>query len=111
MKTQNTIATVIVAVGIVVVIAALAQTTFGYRHDDGVLNEGTLVDYRYDVIKRNHAAVAEIDGKMQVVSTWRISYIDANGKFGSCHYYTKQMTNRPELNKHVKCSEQPLSFN
>lgn len=94
-----------------IVAAVLDKHQFGYRHDEGVLNEGTLVDYRYDVVKRNHTAVAEIDGEMQAVSTWKISYIDKNGKFGKCHLYKRQISSSPILNEHVKCSEQPLSFN
>ncbi len=103
----------IIIVIIIVVVIVLINNNFqlGHRHDEGVLNEGTLIDYSYDVMKRNHTAVAKIDGKLQAVSTWRISYVDKNGKFGRCHLYKRQISGSPLINSHVKCSEQPLSFN
>lgn len=83
----------------------------GYRHDEGALTEGRLVDYRYNVMKRNHQAVAVIDGKLQAVSTWRISYVDENGKFGRCNYVSLSGSGSLHTNEHVKCHTGEIQFN
>lgn len=85
--------------------------SLGYRHDDGVLNEGTLVDYHYYVHERNKAPVAKLDGLLLRVSTWKISYVDTNGKFGACDFYTPSGTGSLKLGSHVKCDTQQLQFN
>lgn len=85
--------------------------TLGYRHDEGVLNEGKLIDYYNYVANRNKSPVAKIDGVLMHVSTWKISYIDNTGKFGACDYYTPVGGNSPKIGTHVKCDPQQLQFN
>jgi len=83
----------------------------GYKHEKGVLDHGTLVDYRSFVPKRSHQAVAVINDKKIAVQAWKISYVDANGKFGACDYYTESGGGSLKTNTLVYCSKQILEFN
>ena len=102
---------IIVLVGGALLVFMGDELQLGYRHDEGVLTEGTLVDYRYNVIKRNHQGVAVVDGKLQAVSTWRISYVDENGKFGRCDYVKPRGGESLITNEHVKCYTGEIQFN
>ncbi len=83
----------------------------GYRVDDGVLDEGRLIDYFNYKEKLNSASLAVINGELQRVNTWKISYIDKNDKLGSCKYYTPVGTGSLKHNSKVKCDRQELQFN
>jgi hypothetical protein len=83
----------------------------GYKSEEGVLNDGTLVDYRSFVPKRNYQPVAIIKGKKVAVSAWKISYVDINGKFGACNYYTLRGSGSLKVNTSVTCDNQILEFN
>ena len=84
---------------------------WGYRNDEGALLEGTLVDYNSTVLKRNYQPIAMVDGKLQAVSTWMISYVDKNGKVGRCRYVTLSGTGGLMINEHVKCYTGEIEFN
>ncbi len=97
---------------IVVVLTSISfDWRVDYKHDNGVLSEGTLVDYRYNTIKHNRQAIAIVNGKYQAVSTWDISYVDANGLFGKCDYISLSGSGSLTLNTPIKCFTGELQFN
>ena len=97
--------------GFIALILLNKNWQWGYRNDEGVLSEGTLVDYNSTVLKRNFQPIAMVDGKLQAVSTWMISYVDKNGKVGRCRYVTLSGTGGLVINEHVKCYTGEIQFN
>jgi len=90
------------------------QYNFGSDVDNDVaLGSGTLISYRWVVLKRNYVPVSEIDGKMVAIRTWNISYIDKNNVLGTCEYYESKsqksiMSDR--INQPIKCSTGKVVF-
>lgn len=82
----------------------------GYKHEEGVLKSGTLIEFRITVPNIGHQAVGVINGKKMAVTSWKISYIDSNGKYGSCHYYAPRGA-QLKINTHITCDDQILEFN
>ncbi len=101
------IATAVVSIGLY----SAGFPQIGYRVDAGVLDEGRLIDYHNYQAKLNSASLAIIDGELRRVNTWKISYVDKNGKFGACKYYTPSGSGSPKYNSKVKCDRQELQFN
>jgi hypothetical protein len=95
----------------ILLIGLLAGCDIGFKNETGVLNSGTLVDFRYHVHNRLRQPVSEVNGKLMAVATWKISYVDVNGKFGTCDYFTESGSGSLKRNTFVKCSDQPLLFN
>lgn len=90
-------------------------------NDDGVLKEGTLINYHsiniYDgftsfIFNTNQNVIAIIDENPIRVSVWNIKYIDENYKMGSCKYYTPFYSGSLKINEHIKCMDDiELKFN
>ena len=72
------------------------------RHDEGVLDSGWVVDVNSTVVKRNHSPIAIMGDRKKRVSTWKVSYVDATGKIGRCHYFTLP-GERVEYDEFIKC--------
>lgn len=91
------------------VVCIFSGCDIGYKNEEGVLDEGTLVEYRSEVSNRNKTGTSILSGKRVAVNEWSISYVDVNGKFGACDHYTAVGAEPPKINQNIKCDKQKLN--